>query len=290
MKAPTEDKPKSHDKLSFRLSNIITRLLLGERLKVDELSKEFGVTTRTIREDLNKRLSNLPITCENSEYFLKTLPNIKNYELANFSQKSGIYGLYPKIDYKILLNDTNLVSGFNYENIDEKLFKKLQKTIKENLTLHFTYNEKERIIKPYKLLNLNGIWYLVAVENETIKNFTISKVFNLKFGEKFKKESKFEALIKENKTFISENLITVKLKADKKISEFIQRREIFPNQRILETLENGDIILEMKSAFEPEILGLVLFWLPHISILEPLYLKEKLIKNLEIYLEKEKTL
>lgn len=79
----------------------------------------------------------------------------------------------------------------------------------------------------------------------------------------------------------------MRLQADKKIAEFIKRREIFPNQRILEILENGDIILEMKSAFEPEILGIVSFWIPHISILEPLNLKEKLINNINQFLKKE---
>lgn len=94
-----------------------------------ELSNEFGINQRTIRKDLNERLSHLYITCKNGEYFLETMPTIKNYELNNFAQKSGILGLYPKIDNQILLNDTNLVSGFGYEILDNILFENLQKAV-----------------------------------------------------------------------------------------------------------------------------------------------------------------
>lgn len=65
------------------------------------------------------------------------------------------------------------------------------------MTLEFIYNDKSRIASPYKMLNLNGIWYLVAVQNETIKNFTISKISNLKIGDKLKKSLNLNLLSKK---------------------------------------------------------------------------------------------
>lgn len=43
-----------YDKLGIRIARIITLLLCGEKLDVDELADEFNVTTRTIRTDLNE--------------------------------------------------------------------------------------------------------------------------------------------------------------------------------------------------------------------------------------------
>lgn len=278
----------SSTKLGVRLGYIITRLLCGEKLRVEELSQEFGVTKRTIREDLNVRLRDLYITCKDGFYFLDATPSIKNYELLNFSKKSGTLGLYPNLEPKILSNDSLFVNGFNYENIDKHIFGILENSVANSTSLKFDYNNKNRLVKPYKLINLNGIWYLAGVEDENIKNFHVAKISNLKTKEKFNKDQKYINLFKNNQTFISQNLITIKLKADKSISEFLQRRDVFPNQKILQILDNGDILLETKASFEPDILGIISYWIPHISVIEPLYLKEKLLKNLEIYLEKEK--
>ena len=39
---------RSHDKIGFRLSRILTRLNGGARLSIDELAEEFNVNKRTI--------------------------------------------------------------------------------------------------------------------------------------------------------------------------------------------------------------------------------------------------
>lgn len=227
--------------------------------------------------------------CKDGKYFLETLPTITNYELLNFSKKSGILGLYPNLKDEILYKDSFYIKGFDYEKQDTYKFKILEKAIDESKTINFNYNEKNRVANPYKMLNLNGIWYLIATENNKIKNFTISKILDLKLRDKFKKEAKFINLIDKNSnTFISENLITAEILISHKIAEFIKRRNIFPNQKILKEFDNGDILLEIKASFEPEILGMISYWLPDISIVKPLYLKEKLIKNLKNYLENEK--
>jgi len=48
-------KSKTHDTLATRLSLILTKFNNGERLTIDELVTEFGVTKRRIQHDLNER-------------------------------------------------------------------------------------------------------------------------------------------------------------------------------------------------------------------------------------------
>lgn len=275
-----------YDKLGIRLARIITLLLCGEKLNVDELADEFNVTTRTIRTDLNKRLIHLPIVCKNGRYFLSDNSNLKNYDFINFSKKSGVFGLYPSIDN---LNEDNFVKGFNYEKIDKNFFDKIQNAIADNQTLNFTYNNKNRDVNPYKLINLNGIWYLIATEGDIIKNFSLGKISNLQISKHFHKNAKITKFIEDNhQTFISTNPVNIRLKVDKQIKEFITRRAIFPNQQMIKECEDGDIIIETKASFIPDILGIISYWIPHISILEPLYLKDELLKNIKNYLKKEK--
>ena len=49
---------QKHQKLAFRLSDILTRLNEGRRLSVSELAEEFKVSERTIQRDLNELKSN----------------------------------------------------------------------------------------------------------------------------------------------------------------------------------------------------------------------------------------
>ena len=51
----------THDTLAKRLGLILTRLNMGERLVLETLSQDYGVSTRTLHRDLNERLGYLPI-------------------------------------------------------------------------------------------------------------------------------------------------------------------------------------------------------------------------------------
>lgn len=61
---------KEHDKLAKRLGIILTRLNTGEKLHLDDLSREFGVARRTLNRDFNERLNYLPIQRDGACYSL----------------------------------------------------------------------------------------------------------------------------------------------------------------------------------------------------------------------------
>ncbi|QCD44199.1 helix-turn-helix transcriptional regulator [Campylobacter mucosalis] len=279
------------DKLAVRLAFIILSLLRGEKLCINHLCEEFNVSKRTVQRDISERLANLPIIFKDGFYYIND-PNysLKNSELLNFSHHSGIGELYPD---KNLLNSAfdndKKVIGYSYENIDKNIFKELRKCVLYKLTVHFIYNKKERIVNPYKLINLNGIWYLVATQDGKIKNFTISKIINLKSVENFKKDQKIQNYIEQNSNqFVSENLTFIKIKVKKEVSEFFERREVIRGQKITKSLKNGDLIIEAKVAFLKDFMAIVRYWLPNISIVEPKELKENLLNELEIYIKEER--
>ena len=49
-----------YDRLSVRLSVIISRLLAGESLELKALADEFGVSERTLQRDFQQRISSIP--------------------------------------------------------------------------------------------------------------------------------------------------------------------------------------------------------------------------------------
>ena len=181
-----------HDKLATRLSLIIYKLNQGERLTIESLANEFGVSKRTIERDI-ARFSYFDIKKEGKEFFLDELAVGKlNFDdIKNFAIFSGIKSLFPSLTNQFLkdilndkINRAYMVQNSGFEDIQEKqqLFESLSASIIEEKTISFFYNDKKRVVNPYKLINTNGIWYLSALENNTIKTYTFSKIKSLKIS------------------------------------------------------------------------------------------------------------
>lgn len=167
------------DKLSTRLIAILQYLNNGERFSLEELAQEFNVSIRTIQRDLHDRLAFIPIKKENGKYFLESyvLGKLSFKDIQNFTILSGIGKLYPSLDKEFLndllnekINKAFLVKTQNYETLDREIFEKLSVAIIANHPIKFCYKDKNRHVNPYKLINIENIWYLLADESGTLKN------------------------------------------------------------------------------------------------------------------------
>jgi predicted DNA-binding transcriptional regulator YafY len=287
---------KNHDKIATRLAIILSKLNSSEKLDVDGLAQEFNVTKRTIQRDLNERLSFLSLKKENNLYYLEEyyLGKLSNADMKNFASICGVKELFPTLENDFLthildntINQAYLIKGHNYEDLSFKTtqFKDVEQAILDHKTISFIYKDKERKVHPYKLVNIKAIWYLVGVENETLKTFSFKKVKRLSIcSESFQKDSKIEDIIKDEQTlWFSQKKIEVVLKVDSSISYYFKRRDVLPYQKIVKVLDSGDLLVESKVSFEEEILKLVRYWIPNVYIISPNYLHQQLLKSLQIY-------
>ena len=285
------------DKLVIRLIAIITKLNSGEKFTAKELAEEFNTTDKTITTDLNKRLNQfLPIVREKNYYCLESyaIGKLGFNDIRNFAKLSGIKKLYPSLEDELLadvlnskINDSCLVKGGKYEDLSTKNeeFKLLRLAITLKHILHFTYNNKPRVIKPYKLVNNDDIWYLVGDEKGQLKTYSFSKIETLyKTEELFHSKNEFIEIINKNQAnWFSQDNIPIVLKIDAAVSEYFLRRKLLPNQTILKQTNEG-ITLKTIVSYEDEILKVVRYWIPHIKIIEPEELQERLIEELSIYI------
>lgn len=289
---------KEHDKIGTRLGLIITKLNNGERFTAEELADEFNVNVRTIQRDINERLSYIPLQKEQNYYFLSphALGKLSYKDIQNFAQISGISELYPSLDHSFIsdllelkFNSLYMVKNSGFEDISDKkeLFEQLSGAISRQSPIHFLYNEKQRSVNPYKLINNNGIWYLLADDNAELKTYTFSKIKQLKWDFKihFSPKKEFLNQIEKNDVnWISKDFIEVTLEIDIKAKEYFFRKETLTNKRIIEENENH-IIVSTNIAYDDEIIHLVKYWIPYIKIKSPQYLQEKLSKILNEYLQ-----
>jgi len=289
---------QDHDKIASRLAIILQKLNNGERFTKDELCEEFNVSERTIHRDLIERLSFLPIKYEKGYYSVESFAfgNLSFKDIQAFATLSGIKSLYPSLTNEFIVdilnaktNQAYLIKSAGYENLtpQQKTFENISASILQNHQIECGYKEKQRILNPYKLINTNGIWYLVADEDGILKTFTFSKLSNINFLDiSFTPNTEFIEIITKNEAnWFSQTIIEITLQIDSKIAEYFLRRAILPNQKILE--QNNDfLIISTKVSYEDEIMSTVKYWLPYVRILEPVHLQMKLVNLLKSYLIK----
>jgi len=291
---------KKHDTIATRLSLILTKLNNAEKFTVEELAKEFNVTKRTIQRDLNERLIDIPIENKKGLYFLEAhyLGKVTFDDIKNLATLSGIDKMFPsfskEFSQRILAEDVSkayLIKTYNFEDIRNKLdeFKLLEKAILEVKIIELIYRNQQRSVYPYKLANVKGIWYLVALQDGVIKTFTFSKIRDLYITDSnFNLDLKILKSIEDEETIWFSNTKTeVKLKVDSSIAQFFKRRKVLAYQKIVEEYDDGSLLVSTQMTFEDEVLQLVRSMIPHIWIVSPKTLQDKLEKSLEIYLSKK---
>lgn len=291
---------KSHDTLALRLSIILTKLNSGESFTAKELAEEFNVSARTIQRDIKERLSYIPIEKNGDHYSMESyaLGKLSFEDIKNFATLSGIRTLYPSLSNEFItdvlnskLNSAYLIKNQGFEDISLKKdwFETMSAAIIKKSPVSFNYKDKLRIVNPYKLINNEGIWYLLADDNNQLKTFAFSKIKKFKWKDdtkRFTPKKEFLNQIAQNgiNWFTTDELIEVTLEIDNKAKEYFDRKEILPNQKIIEKKEDY-FIISTKVSYDDEILKVVKYWIPYIKILKPQYLKEKLDNALKEYLD-----
>lgn len=293
-------KSNKYDKLAFRLSQILIKFNNRERFTKQELADEFNVDEKTIERDLNYRLNIMPILKDkNKRYYLEdyALGQLSFCDIEKFAALCGASELFPVLDRGFITDLLNLKiapvyeiknSGFEMISSKKLEFETLSIAILRREFVSFIYNEKPREICPYKLINTNGIWYLLGDENGTLKTFTFTKIRNLKRDETRKFEPNDELVKRANgkkQVWFNDEMQEVILHVKQEACEYFLRKKTLLNYEII-SHENG-LTIKVKIAYDDEILNFVRAWIPFIRIVSPARLKEKMRTTLCEYLQGE---
>jgi predicted DNA-binding transcriptional regulator YafY len=293
-----------HEKLAERLAGILQRLNEGENLVIDELLATYQVDRRTLQRDLNERLAFLPLEkVAQGVYRLdKTLMGKMDLgDIRRFAKFASVSELFHKIDQSFFhkyLKDSIQVKGFDYESIQDRQyeFDQILKAIDNHYALSFRYKRlknahqalaKDYVVEPYRLVNKKGVWYLIATHNGVIKTFSLTRLSFLTPcpDQVFEPDMKINQRIDTSDSIYFVGTIDeVVLKIHPSIATYFLRRRIFPNQEILREMGDGTLFLVCKNVHEREILPQIRYWIPHIEIVAPTILQDRLVQTLTTYL------
>ena len=299
-----------YDKTLLRLNVILSRLNDGEGLSVKALAEEFNVSDRTIQRDFNERLVALyPIYKDKRLWRMQ-----KGFKLEkqNSSEENLVLGILDKMvegmgttfstKAKSLLSkihnakDNPIYAKHNMEDISTHLaeIEQLRGCIERQEVVSCVYTKdrdkaRKRVLKPLKIVTYEGFWYLVALnEEDKVRKYYLKNISNIQTT-----NTHFTSDVSINETLeksisiwfhSDKEAFKVKLYADVKIAKYFRRKPL-PTQIIEEIGTDGSIVFSIDVTDKVEVMSLVKCRLPHLKIIEPLWIKELIDDELRVFLD-----
>jgi len=298
-----------YDKTLVRLNTILSRLNDGEGLSVKALAEEFNVSERTVQRDFNERLVSLyPIYKDKRLWRMQ-----KGFKLEklNSSEEDLVLGILDKIvegmgrtfatKAKGLLSKLHntqanpIYAKHNMEDISTHLveIEQFRVYIEKQEVVTCIYNKdqdrpRERRLKPLKIVTYEGFWYLVALnEQNEVRKYYLKNLSNIKnTHETFILDKTINRTLEDSISIWFEanrEPFKVRLFADVQIAKYYKRKPL-PTQVIEEEHRDGSITFSLIVTNEMEVIPLVKCRLPHLHVLEPLWIKEKIEEELKLFL------
>lgn len=280
-----------------RLVDILVELHLNGTVNRSALMEKFKITERTVYRDLNA----LSPIVEHTGNGL--------YRLIHSAQSPGLQGLQHPISNELNTDKLSTdksptprqgretpvesypvnIPGNNAHLLVQsdihRYLPKIEKSIKNRNVCQIVYKNKSRLINPYKLININNIGYLHATEGGRLKSFSLHQISWLDIQKTtfIPEDNALERLEAHPASWIPEDTFEVKIFINSNISHHFRQRDLLPEQELLGE-QDGGIVIRCQAEHENHILPLLFYWLPNIQIVEPDWLKAKLVKTLENYL------
>ncbi len=187
------------------------------------------------------------------------------------------------------------------ERLDDEKLNPIKEAIKAHRKATIRYIDRDtkikhfRSIKPIKIIFAEGNWYLGAMtEEEQNGGFKFLRInfiqsFELE-PETFHREIDAEEFIRRFQSLFQNyqaSDIEVTLEIDSFVARYFRVKNHLKSQQITQEKEDGTLIATYTITNEMEILPLVKKWLPHIRILKPKWLQDRLKEDLRTYLSKD---
>jgi predicted DNA-binding transcriptional regulator YafY len=295
-----------------RLSLILELLNKGYELSTPSLVERFGVSKKIIQTDFKEYI--LPLFVDDKIYYdysTKTYKSKNNFLtktlfsadelsiiaiLKNKSKdKYSDEDLSSKVDSLFLKFEDELTNKLYQTSSIEKIdnFKneiiQIKNAVETKSIIKCFYNDKNREIYPLKILNLEGFWYLIIFEpiDNKIKTFHLNtikniEVLNTHFSFDEEKINSFDNAISAYYKPNNESIL-IQLFIDSKVSRYFQRKPLNKSQRVLKIYDDESCDIELTITDYMEIIPTIQRYIPHIGVIEPDELKDRIKENIDLY-------
>lgn len=292
---------KKHKTPTKRILSIIKRLYALETLQSSILSKEYEVSTRTIHRDMIKISETISLINDLGVWHLDEQYSSSAHN--NFHQTLlGAFAHNLDIDMECLeqsnITKENVAYAVEYKNLPKHLGEQMLKCIQHDEQCTFTYikekSSTQRHVDPIKIYTENGRWYVIArdYKDDKVKYFNLAKIKEFKHLTSISCTLTQSMLVEadEMKSIWSstgEKEVVVKLYVKPEVASYIKDIKLHKSQTIVDEHHDGGLEVHCTITHKLELLPQVKYWLPRIHILEPLWLRDELLRDLEMYSDED---
>lgn len=266
-----------------RIINMIKHLYCNEKMHTHVYASKYGVSTRTITRYFNKINKQIPLSRNRGVWWLD-IERINN-NLSNSILKALVLG--NNADMKFLS------FAISYDSVPLSIVELILSSIDKKVKCNFKYTKNNtvstnRVIDPIKLFAQKGRLYLVArdYKDDIIKTFLLNKI-NAYVLLKDKVTLSRNMIVEANNIgdvwHGAGELITVSLYVKPEVSNYIKEQKLHHSQEIVDYHYDGGIEVECKITHRLELLPGIKSWIPYIYILEPKWLHDEFVRELELY-------
>ncbi len=314
-----------YKKIEELLPVLLRRLSNGIAISTSDIYREYGFSDSSVRSHLRELENNFFknnysydhsskkwVACEIG-FLERQLLSPEEIVVLNsiLRNKNRLGRSMTQYQEKVVLNYRKRASSFIFkQDINEEITKKMEEffalihtSIDLKIKIKIKYSGYERVVYPYKIVNIEYYWYLFGFEfssdkkysqTKKIKSYTIAKIedielLNKNFSYDF---SQLETKIKHilNAYFKpNESMIPICLLIADDFVDYIDRAHFFSNWKDRDETEvvknkrykKFDVWITDKS-FQ-EIIPTILKYMPKILVEEPAELREKVLEKLRDY-------
>lgn len=267
----------------------------AEGISIQQLSQELDVSTKTIQRDLYEVLGGFgavksgriwKIDKKQANDGLNPNERIILGILDEMAKNAGklFYGkahsllsqISQQLEHPIFTN----ISSESLEESHITLFALMEQAIKTKVEVSFEYKKHTFRIKPLKLAFFDGFWYVLALDTnheDKFKKFHLKSISHLILtSDTFSIPEDMEEYLKKANSIwfdLDNEFFDVHLYVDKEIVKYFERNPL-KGQSIFGQDTDGSIELVVTITHEMEIIPLILWYMPHIKVLEPQWLAD----------------
>ena len=282
----------SISKLLKNLFDLTQRFYNGEKLSAKEIAEIYNINLRTAqRYPKYLKDAGIDIRKEKTKYYLKMPVGVEN--VIDIAKKLNLS--IPVIDK---LKTSIYYSKLDIEKVDLEKFEKLEEAVRNKNKLEIIYEEFEEYeskltdVKPLKIVNFEGYWYLLALNYEDeYRRYHINSMKEIKI---LKEEFSFdeEFLDRVNKKAINiwydpfKEPYLVELYLDDVATKFFKRLKPFKPLYFKENDDKSSIVT-LEITHDMEIIPFILRWIPRVKIISPERLKKRVLEEVKSYLDND---
>ena len=256
------------------------RLFYGESVNTTDLARQFGVSTKTIQNDLKELMMTYEIVSEKKgTYRLAQSNRIIEQEYRD-TLRALVYALATHAfrgfekDIEVLLGrqqSGKIEFDTVFEAIEDiETFKLLLQMLRWDYSVEFEYDGAKKAVHPLKIVNRNGCWHLVGydLECDRMDTYLVNRIENL--------SSFFENLLRSAESTTdplslaldeTEEMKKARIKIFASCNESVKK--MLPRRCTVVEEQDDGIVVEYGYTTEKECFDFAKQYLPSVQILDP---------------------